>query len=168
MEDFVIRKARREDCETIMKLIYELAVYEKMPEQVIITSDTLVKDAFDSDPPYFHCLVAEAAGKVVGYAMYFYAYSTDDGGEFLYLEDLLVTESCRGTGIGKRLLSEIVKLAEERNCSCVQWCVLNWNTKAIGFYQYAGAYDLTLKDDCHMYRLTKDKYETILSPNKTA
>lgn len=159
----VLRPAKSADCERIVQLITELAIVEEMEDQVKITAETLVKDGFESDPPFYHLIVAESDGVIVGYALYFYCYSVDNGGEYLYLEDLLVTESHRGKGVGKMMLKRITEVARERDCFCVQWCVLNYNTKAIEFYKHAGAFDLTLKENCHMYRINKDQFKAYLT-----
>jgi len=151
-----VRLATKDDCASIMDLIMELAVFEKLPEQVRITKETLIRDGFESDPPYFQCFVAVNDSRVIGYALYFYSYSTTEGGQGLYLEDLYVTESMRGLGVGSRLFIEVAKQAVATKSFCMQWCVLNWNMKAINFYKSLGAFDLTLKDKWNMYRIDEE------------
>lgn len=135
----------------------ELAAFEKMPDSINIKEDTLLRDGFDSDPPYFQDLIAEIDGNIVGHALYFYSYSAFEGGKFLYLEDLYIKEQYRGKGYGKKLFDSVIGKAKDDDCFCMQWCVLNWNEKALGFYQKMGAFDLTLEKGVHMYRIEKDQ-----------
>lgn len=133
----IIRKAREEDMEPVLELIKELAVYEKEPEAVIITADDLRRDGFGDDP-LFYCYVAVEDGSIVGMALYYYRYSTWKG-RTLHLEDLVVKENQRGSGIGFALYSEVIKKGYEDNVQRIEWNVLNWNTTAIDFYRKSGA-----------------------------
>lgn len=142
-------------------MITELAVFEKMPEQVRISEDVLVRDGFDTEPKYFHSLIAEVDGEPVGYALYFYSYLTFDGGRFLYLEDMFIKEKYRGQGYGKQLFKAVVTEAETHSSVCMKWCVLNWNMKAITFYNSLGGYDITLDEKCHMYRFDFEALQKI-------
>ena len=154
MSELIIRKARKDDCTHIMDMIYELAVYEGMEDQVELSEQTLLRDGFESDPPFFHSKIAEINGKAIGYALYYYMYSTNEGGQLLYLEDIYVKEAYRGQGYGKKLFKAIAEEAKKENCKCIQWTVLKWNSKAIDFYKSLGAYDLTLSQNIHMHRFT--------------
>lgn len=133
----IIRKARAEDMESVLDLIKELAVYEKEPEAVIVTVEDLQRDGFGDDP-LFYCYVGVEDGSIVGMALYYYRYSTWKG-RTLHLEDLVVKENQRGTGIGYALYSEIIKTGYEDNVQRIEWNVLNWNTPAIDFYRKSGA-----------------------------
>ena len=157
MADLIIRKAVREDCKEIMGMTRELAEFERMPNSVNLTEDILVRDGFDSDPPFFFDLIAEINDTVIGHALYFYSYSPVEGGRLLYLEDLYIKEQYRGKGYGNKLFDAVINVARESDCFCMQWCVLNWNEKALGFYQKKGAFDLTLDRGTHMYRIEKDQ-----------
>jgi ribosomal protein S18 acetylase RimI-like enzyme len=128
-----IRKAVKEDCAAMMKLIHELAVYEKAPEAVTVAFDHFVESGFGSRPVW-EAFVAEANGKVVGFALFYIRYSTWKG-QRLYLEDLLVTEELRGKGIGKLLFDRLIVESKEKQYSGMVWQVLDWNEPAINFYK---------------------------------
>lgn len=164
MEGFKIRKATKDDCSEILLMIKELAAFEEMPSDVVkISEETLIEDGFNSNPPFFHAAMADLDGVSVGYVVYYYCYSAFQGGQLLYLEDLYVKESYRGKGYGKKLLKYLMEEAMRQECVCMQWCVLNWNIKAIDFYKSLGAYDLTLKDNIHMYRLYQDTMKKLVA-----
>jgi len=133
-----IRPTTKDDAATLLSLIRELATYEKKPDKAVITEDDLMRDAFGQEPK-FRLLIAEWNGKPVGYAAFFYFYSTYQGRAALFLEDLFVQEKYRGNGIGKALLVEVVKLAIREKCFGMRWEVLDWNRQAIEFYQKLGA-----------------------------
>jgi len=128
-----IRKAVKEDCTRILELVNELAVYEKAPEAVTVTSDDFIDGGFGSTPVWW-ALVAEANGIIQGFALFYIRFSTWKG-KRLYLEDFIVTEDMRGKGLGKLLFEEVLLEAEKRNVSGVQWQVLEWNIPAINFYK---------------------------------
>ncbi len=132
-----IRKATKEDIPQILGLIKELAEYEKAPNEVIVTEETLLRDGF-SDLPLFYTLVGEANGDIVGMALYFYKYSTWKG-KVMHLEDLIVKQSERGKGYGKVLLNEIIEVAKSEDLKRIDWQVLDWNTPAVKFYESIGA-----------------------------
>ena len=163
MSEFTIRRATRHDCKSIIELIHELAVFEGMEDQVKITEKIVQRDGFDTDPPYFLCFIAELDRQTIGYALYFYSYSSTEGGPIMYLEDLYIKEQYRGKGYGKQLFKTVVEEGKRQECFCMQWCVLNWNTKALDFYKSVGAFDLTLAKKIHMYRFTSQGMETLLS-----
>ena len=132
-----IRKATPNDMPQVLELIQELAVFEKEPEAVVITAADLVRDGF-TENPLFHCFVAEIDQKIIGIALYYYRYSTWKG-KTLHLEDLIVKESQRGTGIGFQLYSEIIRQGQRDQVRRIEWAVLDWNTPAIDFYKKTGA-----------------------------
>ena len=136
-----IRKAQPKDMPQVLELIQELAVFEKEPDAVVITATDLVRDGF-CENPLFHCFVAEIDQKIVGIALYYYRYSTWKG-KTLHLEDLIVKESHRGTGIGFELYSEIIRQGQRDQVRRIEWAVLDWNTPAIDFYKKTGAKVLT-------------------------
>lgn len=127
-----IRYAKLEDCERMLELINELALYEKAPEEVTVTLDEF-KDAGFGNRPVWKAFVAEKDGHIEGFALYYIRYSTWKGCR-LYLEDFIVTEKMRGQGIGKLLFEEILKEAKTNNYAGVVWQVLDWNEPAINFY----------------------------------
>ncbi|MCK5824901.1 MAG: GNAT family N-acetyltransferase [Ichthyobacteriaceae bacterium] len=136
-----IRKAERSDAKYIHELITELAVYEKLEDEVKASVSDLEKSLFDDN--HAEVLVAEVNGVVVAYAIYFYSYSTFLAKRGIYLEDLYVTKNMRSKGIGKGLLSELAKIAIDNNYGRLEWSVLNWNKPAIDFYNSIGAESLT-------------------------
>lgn len=154
-----IRKALKSDMPQVMELIRELAIYEKAEEEVAITADTLIKDGF-SDHPLFNCFVATDENNVVlGFALYYYKYSTWKG-KALYLEDLLVSEKQRGQGIGKQLFDTLVAEAKQQNCGRMEWQVLDWNHPAINFYE---KYQAKMEDDWLNARLFPADFDRILA-----
>lgn len=127
-----IRNARLEDCERMLELIHELALYEKAPEEVTVTLNEFADAGFGGDSVW-KAFVAEKDGKVEGFALYYTRYSTWKGCR-LYLEDFIVTEKMRGQGIGKILFEEVLRAAKANNYAGVVWQVLDWNQPAINFY----------------------------------
>ena len=133
-----IRAATPNDVPEILKLIRELAEYEKLADLVVITAADIRRDGF-SERPLFHVLIAEWDGQPAGYALYFYNYSTFRGRPGLFLEDLFVRPQFRRKGIGKALLLHLAKVAVEKGCARFEWQVLDWNTPSIEFYKSLGA-----------------------------
>ena len=137
MEIPIIRKANSSDVKDIIRLLVELAVYEKEPDAVKVTEEELIRDGFGSNPRY-ECLLAEFNSEVVGLAFFTPRYSTWVG-DTLHLEDLVVTEKMRGKGIGTLLYREFLLEAKHRGVNRVEWSVLDWNKTAISFYKKSGA-----------------------------
>jgi len=135
-----IRPAVAEDCERLMELIRELAVYEKAPEQVTVSLQHFVESGFGPNPVWW-AFVAEADGRVEGFALYYIRYSTWKG-QKMYLEDILVTEKMRGMGLGNLLFERLIEEAKEKGLSGIIWQVLEWNEPAINFYKkYNASFD---------------------------
>ncbi len=132
-----IRKGTPQDMKAVLGLIQELAEFEKEPDAVLITVDDLIRDGFESNP-LFHVFVAEVESEIVGIALYYYRYSTWKG-KTIHLEDLVVKDKMRGTGVGYALYSEIIKQGKKDNVRRIEWNVLDWNTPAIAFYEKSGA-----------------------------
>lgn len=130
---FFVRQSIPTDVSAIMRLIHELALFEKAPNEVIASEETLLKSGFGENP-LFISWVAEMQGNVVGMALCYIRYSTWKG-PLLYLEDLVVTENARGMGIGKVLFEQCIDFAKARNYSRMVWQVLDWNEPAIEFYR---------------------------------
>ena len=129
----IIRRAVKEDCARMMELIHELAVYEREPDAVTVTFDHFVESGFGENPVWY-AYVAEADGKVEGFALWYIRYSTWKG-QRLYLEDFLVSEKMRGKGIGKLLFDKLLEEAQSKQYSGMAWQVLDWNEPAINFYK---------------------------------
>jgi len=136
--NFKIRKATQNDAKDILTLIHELAVYEKEPDAVKTSVADLVRDGFQ-EAPYFQSLVADCDGQILGFALYFFTWSTWEGRPSLYLEDLFVSEDARGNQIGLSLFQKLAKIAADNNCFRFEWAVLDWNTLARNFYHSLGA-----------------------------
>ena len=149
-----IRYAKLEDCERMLELIKELALYEKAPEEVTVTLDEF-KDAGFGNNLVWKAFVAEIDEKIEGFALYYTRYSTWKGCR-LYLEDFIVTEKMRGQGIGKLLFEEILKEAKNNNYSGVVWQVLDWNQPAINFYN---KYNAQIEDGWLNASLTKQQIQ---------
>jgi len=135
-----IRRGREADLPQVLALIQELAVYERAPHEVTNTLEDMQRDGFGPEPIFrFFVAEEEANSKIQGIALYYTAYSTWKG-RMLYLEDLVVTEELRGTGIGKRLFDAVVAEARHTGAHRMKWQVLEWNEPAIGFYKKIGAH----------------------------
>lgn len=132
-----IRKITIDDVPTLRELIQELAEFERKPDEVAITDENLARDGFGPEPK-FRGLIAEWDGQPVAYAIFFGFYSTWKGAG-LFLEDLFVREAYRGRGIGKALLAEVARTAQNESCPTMRWEVLDWNAPAIEFYKSLGA-----------------------------
>ena len=133
----IIRDAIREDVPTMFELIKELALYEKAPEQVTNTVEQMYVDGFGNNP-IFETIVLEVESEIVGMALYYFRYSTWKG-KRLYLEDLIVSETMRGRGLGEKLLESVIEKARQTACTGLMWQVLDWNEPAINFYKKFGA-----------------------------
>jgi GNAT superfamily N-acetyltransferase len=128
-----IREGRKEDLSRVLELIKELAEYERAPDEVINTVALMEEDGF-GEKPIFGFFVAEHENIIVGLSLYYWRYSTWKG-KRLYLEDIIVTESHRGKGLGKLLFDRTMQKTLEENCSGMMWQVLDWNEPAINFYK---------------------------------
>ncbi len=144
-----IRSATPADCATIANLIRELAVYERLEHAAKATADDLRRGLF-GDPIYAHAILVEVGGEAVGFALYFYNFSTFRGQPGIYLEDLFVKPEHRGRGLGRALLARIATIALDRGCGRFEWAVLDWNEPSIGFYKALGARAM---DEWTVYRI---------------
>jgi GNAT superfamily N-acetyltransferase len=133
----IVRRATSADVPAILRLIVALATYEREPDAVKTTDETLMRTLFADDAHVF-AHVAELEGEVVGIAVWFLNYSTWTGRPGIYLEDLFVSEAARGTGAGTALFKALATEAAERGCARIDWAVLDWNTPAMDFYRAIG------------------------------
>ncbi|MDQ3192069.1 MAG: GNAT family N-acetyltransferase [Bacteroidota bacterium] len=131
--EIIIRKGEKKDLPGVMKLVKELAEYEKAPQEVSNTLEKMEEDGFGKNP-VFEFFVADFKGQIAGIALYYIKYSTWKG-KCIYLEDIIVTEKMRGNKIGDKLFCEVVKVSKELNVQRMEWQVLNWNSPAINFYK---------------------------------
>ncbi|MGK6320885.1 N-acetyltransferase family protein [Sphingomonas sp. DT-204] len=134
----MIRPAVPADVPTILRLVRELAEYEREPDAVVAT-EAMLAEALFGDHPAAEAVIAEVDGAATGFALFFHNFSTWTGRRGLYLEDLYVTPEARGLGIGKALLRHVAALAVERGCGRFEWAVLDWNEPAVRFYDAMGA-----------------------------
>ncbi len=150
--DIRIRFAKVADCDTILGFIRALASYEKLLEEVVADEQALAKTLFGSHR-FAEVLIAEKNESAVGFALFFHNYSTFLAKPGIYLEDLFVLPDARKHGVGRALITEVAKIAMERNCGRLEWSVLDWNEAAIGFYRRLGAISL---DGWSTNRMTGD------------
>ena len=150
MMEYKIRRAVLEDMPRVHDLITELAIFENEPDAVEITVSDLQNDGFGAHP-VFECFVAEIAGNVEGIALVYGRYSTWKG-KILHLEDLVVSNKMRGSGLGTALLDEVVRYGHELGVKRICWDVLDWNQPAIEFYEKKGA---DVKRDWDVVHLTE-------------
>jgi GNAT superfamily N-acetyltransferase len=150
---FQIRPARVQDVPVILELIRDLATYERAPDEVVATKEQLIEVLF-GDRPVAEVLLAFEGKSPVGFAVYFYNFSTWLGRPGLYLEDLFVKPEKRGKGYGRALLVELANIARDRGCGRMEWAVLNWNEPAIKFYRALGAKPM---DAWTVFRLTRQE-----------
>jgi GNAT superfamily N-acetyltransferase len=154
----LIRPAQVDDVPVVVSLVQELATYEREPDAVLATEEHVRAALFGPEPKVF-CLVAEdVAGEVVGFAIWFYNYSTWLGVHGLYLEDLFVRPDARGGGYGRALLTELARIAVRNGCGRLEWAVLDWNEPAQGFYRKLGALPM---DGWTTWRLTGEKLQAL-------
>jgi len=155
-----VRFATRADLPVIVALIRELAVYEKLEHLATATPERLEPELFGAGS-VIECLVGEQDGEPVGFALFFHNFSTFLCRKGLYLEDLFVRPSARGTGMGKLLLQRLAQIAVERDCGRFEWSVLDWNVDAQAFYAKMGA---TMLPDWRICRVTGDALQALGKP----
>jgi GNAT superfamily N-acetyltransferase len=151
------------DSPTLLTLIGELAEFERLAHEVVVTEPAL-REALFGLHPSAEAVVARVEGEVVGFALFFHNFSTFLGRRGLYLEDLYVRPALRGQGVGRGLLMHLAQLAIERGCGRMEWSVLNWNRRAIGFYEGLGARPIK---DWTVYRLDRDALEALKTQEPT-
>jgi GNAT superfamily N-acetyltransferase len=150
MSNLEIRPASAEDSALILRFITDLAIYEEAEDSVIATESDIRASLFGENSTT-RAVICEMNRQAVGFAVYFFNYSTWLGQHGLYLEDLYVSPEFRGMGAGKALLRHLAQIALSRNCGRFEWSVLDWNEPAIKFYQSIGAKP---QDEWVAYRLT--------------
>ncbi len=132
-EELTIRLAKREEAPTILKFVKDFAKYEKMSKLVTLTEDDIVTNIFDKG--YARVLFMEVENRVIGFAIYFYSFSTFIGKSVLYLEDLFIENGMRGKGYGKEVLAYLAKTALVKECVRFEWSCLRWNKPSIAIYE---------------------------------
>ena len=152
-----IRPALATDAPLMLSLIRGLAAYEKLAHEVIATESQLAAE-LGAAQPVVHALIAERAGRALGFALYFFSFSTFLARQGLYLEDLYVLPEARGGGIGRALLVELARHAAQRGCGRMEWSVLDWNSDAQRFYRSLGARPM---DEWTVWRLDRAGIESL-------
>jgi len=152
-----LRTATEKDVPLILAFITELAEYERLRHEVVVTEKRLRETLF-GERRFAEVVLAELGGEPVGFALFFHNYSTFLGKPGLYLEDLYVRPEARGRGVGRRLLTHLAAIAKERGCGRMEWSVLDWNESAIGFYRSLGARPM---DEWTVYRVTGEALEAL-------
>ncbi len=160
MTTATIRFATREDAAVIVELIRDLAIYEKLEHLATATPAAIEGELF-GEHPTCECLIGQIDGEPVGFALFFHNFSTFLCKKGLYLEDLFVRPSARGTGMGKALLTRLAQIAVERDCGRFEWSVLDWNVDAQAFYARMGA---TMLPDWRICRVTGDALQALGKP----
>lgn len=155
-EILAIRQATVKDVALIKDFITQLAIYEKMLEEVVVTEELLHEWLFEKQ--IAEVIFATVGEKEVGFALFFHNYSTFVGRGGIYLEDLFVLPEYRGLGIGKVLLKKLAAIAVSRNCGRMEWCCLDWNQPSIDFYLSIGAKPM---DEWTTYRLDGEKLKKL-------
>ena len=155
-----IRPATPLDVPLILRFIRELALYEREPEAVLATEADLLRDGFGTGPKRFRCVIAEHDCQPAGFALFFDSYSTWRGHHGIRLEDLYVTPSARGQGIGRALLQHLARVAIAEGCPRLEWDVLAWNEPAIGFYESLGA---AIQTEWRIMRVADEALQTLAS-----
>ncbi|MFI3283674.1 MAG: GNAT family N-acetyltransferase [Erysipelotrichaceae bacterium] len=152
-----IRTATQNDLKEIAQLIREIAEYEKMSNDIKWTEENLNQALFIEKSAYV--ILGELEGKIIGFALYFFNFSTFEGRKGLYLEDLFIYEAYRSNGYGKLFFNELLRIAKENNCGRMEWVCLNWNKPSIGFYESLNAQPLT---QWTTWRLEDHQFDDIL------
>lgn len=147
-----IRPATQTDIPLIAQFIRDLAEYEKLSHELRF-DEAVLGDRLFGQRPYAEVIIGEIDGAPQGFALFFHNFSTFEGRPGIYLEDLFVRSTARGSGLGKALLAHLAKLAVERDCARLEWWVLDWNEPSIGFYQSLGA---KLMDEWTVMRVDGD------------
>jgi GNAT superfamily N-acetyltransferase len=155
--NLVIRDAEPGDVATILRLIRALAVYEKLAHEVVAT-DAMIREALFGAKPRAHALLCEIGGTAVGFAVWFYNFSTFAGRPGIYLEDLYVEPEHRKQGIATAVFRHLARRAVAENCARFEWAVLNWNEPAIKFYERMGSVPMS---EWHVRRLSGDSLKTL-------
>lgn len=155
-----IREATPRDTALILDLIRQLADYERLLHEAVASEDDLRRELFGAQPKVF-CEIAEHEGRPVGFALWFYSFSTFQGRHGLYLEDLFVVPEARGLGIGKALLQHLAQRCVRENLGRFEWSVLDWNEPSIAFYKSQGG---VMMDDWTRVRVSGEALQKLGQP----
>ncbi|MEM9159902.1 MAG: GNAT family N-acetyltransferase [Verrucomicrobiota bacterium] len=154
-----IRPASTDDVETILDLIRGIAEYENLTHQLEATTEKLQESLFGENPVAYALVAEDDSSGIVGYAIYFYNFSTFLAQKGIYLEDLYVKPEYRGKGWGKKLFTAVAKIAYDQNCGRMEWMALDWNDPALEFYRAQGA---SLLEEWRLLRFLRPELEKLL------
>ncbi|HZG64016.1 MAG TPA: GNAT family N-acetyltransferase [Rubrobacteraceae bacterium] len=152
MPEIGLRTATERDVPLILSFVRELAEYERLSHEVVATEELLRASLF-GERPAAEVVIGNYGDEPAGFALFFHNFSTFLGRPGIYLEDLYVTPSLRGRGVGRAMLAYLAKLAKKRDCGRLEWSVLDWNAPAIKLYKSIGA---TPMDDWTVFRVTEE------------
>ena len=159
-----VRPARPEDLARVWEMVHALAQYERLQEIVVGSREALGKHLFGARP-LLECLVSEAQGALIGYALFYPTYSSFRTRPMMWLEDLFVEEAHRGSGAGRALLEAVARRALERGCFRLDWNVLDWNEPSIRFYEALGA--KRADTTWYQYGLPESELRALLDTSRT-
>ena len=160
-----VRRVRPDDVPTVLRLVRELAAYEKAEHEALMTSDQLRGALFGPAPALFGHVALTDDDELAGFALWFLNFSTWEGVHGIYLEDLYVEPGSRGSGLGKALLTALAEIAVQRGYARFEWWVLDWNRPSIEFYRRLGAVAM---DEWTVYRLSGEALQRVAALGATA
>lgn len=159
MNHFEIKKVTASDIPLLLSFIKELAEYEKLSHEVVATEEILRESLFAGNS-HTEAVIGYFDQQPVAFAIYYYNFSSFIGRAGMYLEDIYVRENMRGKGLGEKMLRHVAKIAKEKNSGSLKWSVLNWNTRAIQFYQRMGAKAM---EEWTVYRVNGETLDRLAS-----
>ena len=154
----VIRKATEADIPQLLRLMRELAEFEKYAEDFAVTEEVLREQGFRRSPPDFHCLVADESGKLTGFLVYYFVPFTYRAKPNMIIKELYVTAECRSKGISKLLMKAVAKEAAQAGCAMIKWYVAKWNQRGIEFYERLGA---KIDPDWHEFQMSEKSFHDL-------
>ena len=161
MPEVTYRRAEKNDVPLVLDFIKSIAEYEKMSDQVVATEELIREQVFEKQRAEVIFVLED--GNEVGFALYFYNFSTFVGRSGLYLEDVFVKPEYRGRGYGKGLIMQLARIAKEKGCGRMEWTCLDWNQPSIDFYLSLGAVPMS---DWTVYRLTREGILSLAESDK--
>jgi GNAT superfamily N-acetyltransferase len=153
-----IRKATEEDIPQLLRLMRELAEFEKYADAFAVTEEVLREQGFRRSPPDFHCLVAEEGGELTGFLVYYIVPFTYRAKPNVIIKELYVAEEHRGEGVGRLLMKAVAKEAEQAGCGMIKWYVAKWNQRGIEFYERLGA---KIDPDWHEFQMSEKSFRDL-------
>src|SRR5690242_2304875 len=159
--EYSISQITRDEVPSLLELIRELARFERLEHEVEATVDSLTESLFSSKP-VAGALIGRVNGELVGYALYFFTFSSFIGRAGIWLEDLYVRPAFRRQGLGRAMIEAVARIGAERNCGRFEWTALNWNKNALDFYRKLGA---QMMNDWVLVRMNSDGLRRVASRN---